>query len=267
MTDNTKDDVTQHPYRDEVERTLRRYSGYEQGQESYGREEVLNLVQIAIAESSHLTSQPAQSDLVEAVVLRGVGKRTGDGFKDTTVKGDIVFVWNDELQPPYAPGQYPRIGCEGWSASTEQYDFAAATAEDVSAIRVLLTPTAPQHDRESVLREALNKIGSFEWDDGDEGGAALSMRLIANHALSHPTTDTQSDFCAESAKKSGSDLCAEIAQKFDTRSDAVPDDVRRLVIAARCIMDENASAESRAELDQAAEAFASRVPWKNEDEA
>lgn len=55
--------------------------------------------------------------------------------------------------------------------------------------------------------------------------------------------------------------------KHSANEDALPRDVVRLVIAARRIMDENASAESRSELDQAAEAFASRVPWENEDEA
>lgn len=48
----------------------------------------------------------------------------------------------------------------------------------------------------------------------------------------------------------------------------LPADVRRLVIAARRMIEAD-SAEDRelmAELDQAAEAFASRVPWENEDE-
>ena len=47
---------------------------------------------------------------------------------------------------------------------------------------------------------------------------------------------------------------------------ALPSDVTRLVIAARLVADDGANAESMRELDQAAEAFASRVSWENEDD-
>jgi len=76
-------------------------------------------------------------------VLKGVGKINGDGWKDTTTEGEIVFVWNAEKPAPYAPGQYPRVGNEGWSASTSQYDFTPATADDVPAILALIRPAAP----------------------------------------------------------------------------------------------------------------------------
>ncbi|WP_042886368.1 hypothetical protein [Cupriavidus necator] len=56
-------------------------------------------------------------------ILKGVGKINGDGWKDTTRIGEIVYVWDLELPKPYMPGQYPRIGNEIWSASTRQYDF------------------------------------------------------------------------------------------------------------------------------------------------
>lgn len=48
------------------------------------------------------------------------------------------------------------------------------------------------------------------------------------------------------------------------RSTALPQDVIDLVIAAREIMDEGASPESRAALDKAAEKFAGRVAWEDE---
>ena len=38
--------------------------------------------------------------------------------------------------------------------------------------------------RNAELVEALHGIAGFEWDDGDEGGAALSMRLAARSQLS-----------------------------------------------------------------------------------
>lgn len=89
-------------------------------------------------------SRPTPTEGLAGAILRGVGKISGDGWKDTTRKGEVVFVWNVEQPKPHAPGQYPRIGCEGWTASTEQYDFAPVTAADVPAIRAALrTQEAP----------------------------------------------------------------------------------------------------------------------------
>lgn len=84
-------------------------------------------------------SRPQPSGETREAVLKGVGKVNGDGWKDTTTKGETVFVWNAEKPAPYAPGQYPRVGNEGWSASTSQYDFTPATADDVPAILALLS--------------------------------------------------------------------------------------------------------------------------------
>ena len=83
--------------------------------------------------------RPQPSGETREAVLKGVGKVNGDGWKDTTTEGEIVFVWNAEKPTPYAAGQYPRIGNEGWSASTSQYDFTPATANDVPAILALLS--------------------------------------------------------------------------------------------------------------------------------
>lgn len=44
---------------------------------------------------------------------------------------------------------------------------------------------------------------------------------------------------------------------------SVPADVARLVIAARIVAFEDQSPSSLKELDQASEAFASRVPWED----
>lgn len=57
------------------------------------------------------------------------------------------------------------------------------------------------------------------------------------------------------------ELFAENAKKSEG---ALPDDVRRLVVAARIVAFEGVSAERIKELDKASEAFASRVPWENE---
>jgi hypothetical protein len=44
----------------------------------------------------------------------------------------------------------------------------------------------------------------------------------------------------------------------------LPEDVVRLVIAARVVAFEDQGAEALRELDKASEAFAARVPWDNE---
>lgn len=91
-----------------------------------------------------------------AVILKGVGKINGDGWKDTTKVGEIVFVWNAELSPPYAPGQFPRVGNEVWAASTTQYDFTPATIEEVRAhlggADGACDFTAPQIEADPILK-------------------------------------------------------------------------------------------------------------------
>lgn len=57
------------------------------------------------------------------LLLKGTGKINGDGWKDTTRVGQVVYAWNIEKPAPYAPGQFPRLGHESWTASTDQYDF------------------------------------------------------------------------------------------------------------------------------------------------
>lgn len=75
---------------------------------------------------------PAQPMDPRPLMLKGVGKINGDGWNDTTVVGEIVYVWADELPPPHAPGQFLRMGNQcGWTASTRQYEFKTATPDDI----------------------------------------------------------------------------------------------------------------------------------------
>ncbi|MEC7798095.1 MAG: hypothetical protein VX755_12340 [Pseudomonadota bacterium] len=112
-----------------------------------------------------------------APILKGVGKINGDGWKDTTAKGEVVYVWNAEMPAPYGRGQFPRVGNEGWSASTKQYDFTAASAEDVEAILALLRPAAPdgggEHcphcDRMLVMGCGCNFTAAIPASEGGEG--------------------------------------------------------------------------------------------------
>ena len=98
-------------------------------------------------------ASPARTPMGEPQVLKGVGKINGDGWKDTTSIGEVVYVWNAEKPSPYAPGQYPRIDNEGWSASTAQYDFSPASVDEV---RALAAPT-PMGGEVEALREATKR--------------------------------------------------------------------------------------------------------------
>jgi hypothetical protein len=71
----------------------------------------------------------------EPAILKGIGRIDGDGWKDITKRGEVVFVWNTEMPRPHKAGQYPRVGnqCE-WTASTDQYDFAPATPNEAREV-------------------------------------------------------------------------------------------------------------------------------------
>lgn len=103
-----------------------------------------NMVGWIKARAASTSANVAQG--AEAVILKGVGKMNGDGWKDTTKVDEVVFVWNAELPRPYSPGQYPRIGNEcGWTASTDQYNFSPATLEEArSAIEGMLAALPAQ---------------------------------------------------------------------------------------------------------------------------
>lgn len=77
-------------------------------------------------------------------ILKGVGKINGDGWKDVTRIGEIVYVWDLELPKPYMAGQYPRIGNPIWSASTRQYDFS----------------TIPESEYREVIDSIIEKVRS-----------------------------------------------------------------------------------------------------------
>jgi len=68
-----------------------------------------------------------------------------------------------------------------------------------------------------------------------------------------------------SPKETLLDDCGNKAREALADTEAsVPDDVAKLVIAARIVAFEDQSPEALKALDVASEAFASRVPWENE---
>lgn len=80
--------------------------------------------------------------LVPAAILKGVARVSGDGFKDTTVKGDVVFVYAEPLPAPHGPGQYERIGFSGWTASSDMFDFKPTTRTEIKALINSLLPAS-----------------------------------------------------------------------------------------------------------------------------
>ena len=141
-------------------------------------------------------ASPARTPMGEPQVLKGVGKINGDGWKDTTSIGEVVYVWNAEKPSPYAPGQYPRIDNEGWSASTAQYDFSPASVDEV---RALTAPTPMGGDREHSSRcwgrtsfsdevlhcycqTAPTPMGEpAAWRIGDDGAVYATLKAARNH--------------------------------------------------------------------------------------
>lgn len=80
-----------------------------------------------------------------AWLLKGIGRRDGDGWKDVTQKGEVVFAYGRELPRPYASGQFERVGNIGWTASRDQYDFTPASLTEV--LRLLPAIWRDRHDR------------------------------------------------------------------------------------------------------------------------
>jgi hypothetical protein len=122
-------------------------------------------------------------------LLKGIGKIDGDGFKDTTRKGEVVFVYAQALPEPYAPGQYPRVGNTGYSASVQQFDFTPATVDEArDHIEARLAAAADELARAKKLANDMGKIihdmtvaqqaAWIEWQHGK--GAEEAMSWIHN---------------------------------------------------------------------------------------
>ncbi len=44
-------------------------------------------------------------------IYRSISLYSGDGWKDDTRKGDVVFTYGRALPRPYGEGQHPMVGC------------------------------------------------------------------------------------------------------------------------------------------------------------
>ena len=113
-------------------------------------------------------AQSAGQEAVAWPILKGVGKIDGDGWKDTTKVGQIVYVWNAELPAPYMEGQFPRIGNEIWSASTKQYDFKPATMEEIRDLFVAYAAPVNGGEREHLnvlLERCAERLAEYGMQD------------------------------------------------------------------------------------------------------
>jgi len=153
-------------------------------------------------EMAHCYCGSEDSPQLREAVLKGVGKINGDGWKDTTTEGEVVFVWNAEKPTPYAPGQYPRVGNEGWSASTSQYDFTPATAKDVPAILALLSarPLAfGGQQGEDEIAFLLDRLADFENDINERDWYGHVAPAIARVKAALSTTPARAEAQDEGA--------------------------------------------------------------------
>lgn len=110
-------------------------------------------------------AQAAAATATRPLVLMGIGKINGDGWKDTTRIGEVIYAWNRPMPEPYAAGQFPRVGVPIWSASTAQYDFRPVS--DDEAIAVIDRTIEELRMEVARLRDRLADIGSSAMQPGD----------------------------------------------------------------------------------------------------
>ncbi len=130
----------------------------------------------------------AKAETAAPQILKGIGKINGDGWKDTTRKGQVVFVYASELPAPYSPGQYPRVGSTIWSASTDQFDFTPATVDEVrecfeSMLEAAKAETAASKGRWYVLSG--DGMATLCADEADAKAVAADADVSYPHMAPH----------------------------------------------------------------------------------
>lgn len=68
------------------------------------------------------------------LLLKGIGKIAGDGFKDETRIGEVIYAWNREHPAPHTHGQFPRLGNPVYAASAEQFAFFPVEDDELIAV-------------------------------------------------------------------------------------------------------------------------------------
>jgi hypothetical protein len=127
------------------------------------------------------------------VILKGIGKVNGDGWKDTTKIGQVVFVWGNEMPKPYKAGQYQRIGNESWTASTDQYDFIPATLDEIrelfhnDSVKGVNVTSLSENEKDAAIRMLIKELQSWNLTEGDpDANAAIQAGFKAlNQAITN----------------------------------------------------------------------------------
>jgi hypothetical protein len=134
--------------------------------------------------SSLRDTQPGKSESSSSfregrfAILRGVGRYTGDGWKDCTKKGQVVFTYGRQLPRPYGDGQYERVGNICWTASVHQFDFRRAHLWEI-------LPLIP-----AIIRDRKDKrLFAFRWSRWPKATTASSVGMSEANAPSLPTGD------------------------------------------------------------------------------
>jgi hypothetical protein len=116
------------------------------------------------------------------LLLKGIGKIAGDGFKDETRIGEVIYAWNREHPAPHAPGQFPRLGNPVYAASTEQFSFRPLDDDEMVAVvdkrieELRMQVQTLQDEKRALLRThsgakaaaALAKLAAFPLTEHDE---------------------------------------------------------------------------------------------------
>jgi tetratricopeptide (TPR) repeat protein len=154
-----------------------------------------DLLRLIAQRAQYATSDDAQEALTW--IYHAASRAAGDGQNIHRLAFDTLYVNLLKTNPDHAFTEFARRVSEGkpWAQLFDGLDNF-----DVSPLS-----TAPQPDRESVLREALNEVRSIALSYSNMGhveGNKRAFDIISDidrrlALLTHPTTDTQSDAVGE----------------------------------------------------------------------
>jgi len=262
--------------------------------------------------AARLTSQPAQSDPVAIVAGKRLTIKPGAPEIALLCRAIFRSTFADDEEEAVVNAKYGEWPEDQAKAIRAAKFVLRALGGNGAVVRALSTSTAPQPDRESVRQEVINTPETADFmagvpieaahqrqrwpSDHDAGKTAFDwfwlVGYLAQKAASaqvagdtekalHHTISTAAALANWHAHISGADTSMRPGIEpplshptTDTQSDAVPDDVRKLVIAARNLafsdhrpagapetQAEVELIELFAELDRASEAFADRIEW------
>lgn len=149
----------------------------------------------------------------------------------------------------FGPPDLPSLRSGGWYLSVQQNEGPRIHPTHWKPL-----PALSQKEQQGGIASSVSATV------GMAGSDHYPATLLERIALLHHKTDE--------ALRERDQARRELNDLFQPdRAVRIAPDVRALVIAARLVMDEDASSESLARLDKATEAFSSRVPYEDEPSA